>query len=180
MHRPWAWPLKKQQLGNVYGVPGSGASQLAVRQAPVSAPLNGSKQGAHLLPAAQVDCSSDACPDTAGRQLDRHRPSAVVPAKAKQPGGSKFPAVEMMESGAQKLDPSLQCASCDCCAGGTYWAGRQWASVHAPPAHDGRIAGSITGGPVHGQVMCTGGSCGSSQPMLQAPVGVVPSPVSGS
>ena len=68
------------------GVEG-GASHDDVEQAPVGAPLNGSWQGTHFEPAAQVDCSSEAWAATAGKQVDRHLPAAVVPAKAAQAGG---------------------------------------------------------------------------------------------
>jgi hypothetical protein len=47
-----------------------GWSQLVVEHHPVEAPVYGSVHGAHLSAAAQVDCSSDGCAATPGRQFD--------------------------------------------------------------------------------------------------------------
>jgi len=156
--------LTGQHPGNV-NAGWVGWSQLVVEHHPVEAPVYGSVQGAHLFPAAQVDCSSDACAATPGRQVDRQRPSAVVPANATQEGGTPAPAVAMMESGTQ--NPSVQLAKSDRCPTGTMLAGRQW----APLQHPGKTTGLSTGGPFQGQVRWRGGCDGTSQPKLQAPVG---------
>src|SRR6185369_3291303 len=82
----------------------------------------------------------------------------------------------MIGSGAQK--PPGQVASRPCCAGGTIAAGTQCA-----PPHDGEqpgnVAGSTTGGPVHGHMSTTGGLAGWSHERLHAPVGAVGSDAVG-
>jgi hypothetical protein len=139
--------------------------------------VNGSVHGAHLCVAAQVDCASDGCAAMSGRQLDRQRPSAVVPANATQVGGSKFPAVEMMVSGAH--NPSVQVARSDCSSTGTMPAGTQWAPPQAG-LHAAKVLGLNTGGPSQGQLSSTGSCDGASQAKLQAPVAAVGSEEVGS
>ena len=66
-------------------------------------------------------------------------------------------AVTMIGSGAQY--PPGHAASSARCDAGTRSAGRQCDPAHAG-LHDGKVEGSSTGGPVHGQVNVTGGSFG--------------------
>ena len=80
-------PLTGQHPGNV-NAGWVGRSQFVEEHDPVEAPVYGSVHGAHLFPAAQLDGSSDACAATPGRQVDRQRPSAAVPANATQEGGT--------------------------------------------------------------------------------------------
>src|SRR5438309_1675046 len=76
----------------------------------------------------------------------------------------------MIGSGAQ--NPPGQVASRPCCAGGTIAVGTQCAPPH-DGEHDGNVAGSTTGGPVHGHMSTTGGFCGASHASVHAPVGAV-------
>jgi hypothetical protein len=64
--------------------------------------VKGSVHGAQRSLAGQLDRSSVGCPATIGRQVDRQRPSAGVPAKAVHDGALKLPAVAMIGSGVQK------------------------------------------------------------------------------
>ena len=82
----------------------------------------------------------------------------------------------MIGSGAQK--PPGQVASRPCCAGGTIAAGTQCAPPH-DGEHDGKVAGSTTAGPVHGQTSTTGGLTGLSHDSVHAPVGAVGSAAVG-
>src|ERR1700730_8405403 len=81
-----------------------------------------------------------------------------------------------MGSGAQ--NPPGHEASCDCCAGGTSDDGTQWAPLHAG-LHAGKMPGSTTAGPVHGQVRMAGGFAGSSHAIEHAPVAAVGSAAVG-
>jgi hypothetical protein len=163
-----------QQVGNVNGGTGAGSSHPIVPHAPVAAPVIGSAHGAQCWPAAQVDVSSVGCEETAGKQSERHRPAADVPANAMQLGGSTLPPAVMRSSGAQRpaLAPLPHGARLAACEGGTYASGRQCA-----PEQTGSQLGNtdalITGDPVQGQVRVMGGRVGASQPSEQAPVGAV-------
>src|SRR5262249_4482089 len=129
----------------------------------------GSKQGAQASLAPQTSLGrSAACSAICGMQVDMHRPSA--PATDLQLFGTVSPPAAMIGSGART--PAEQAASSACSVGGTRSAGTQWAPPQAG-LHEGRWAGSTTGGPVHGQVRTTGGLAGWSQARLQAPDGVV-------
>jgi hypothetical protein len=68
----------------------------------VLAPLSGSLQGTHLRLIVQVEVSSVAWDETAGRQGERHRPGAGVPAKATQFSGFTLPAETIKSSGVQR------------------------------------------------------------------------------
>src|SRR4051794_20849918 len=92
-------PPEVQQVGNLKAVVG-GASHDESLQAPVSAPVKGSAQGAHLSVPVQLEVSSVLLVETAGRQFERQRPCvvSVTPANGTQPGGLKFPPVRMIVS----------------------------------------------------------------------------------
>jgi hypothetical protein len=170
-------PRPLQHAGNVTAGAGGGWSQPRLPHAPVSAPVNGSAHGTHLFPAQMAGVSNNDCAATAGRQDDRQRPGIVVPANATQSTGSKLPLVAMMGSGTQ--NPPGQVARRDCDSDGTSSVGRQW----APPQdglHAAKVLGLYTFGPVQGQLSTTGGSAGSSQARLQAPVGAFGSDAVGS
>ena len=89
---------------------------------------------------------------TAGRHVDRQRPSA--PATEVHVVGTDSPADWTNESGAQKpACPLVLCTtrSSDCIRRGDERDGTQCAPAHAGE-HAGNCVGSISGGPVYGQV----------------------------
>src|SRR5207244_12645912 len=116
---------------------------------------------------------------SAGRQVERHRPSE--PATDVHVLGTPSPPVDVIASGAQKPGcPLLEhAASCDCSAVGTSDAGTQCAPAHAG-VHGGKMPGSMTGGPEYGQFSSVGGLKGLSQAREHAPVGFVGSAATGS
>ena len=164
-----------QQAGNWNGGTGAGSShRLDVPHASVDVPVIGSLQGAQRRSAAQVDDSSVGCEATAGKHSERHRPCAVVPAKAVQLGGSTLPPAAMRSSGVQRpaLAPLPHGARRAACDGGTYALGRQCAPEQAE-SQLGSNDGLITAGPLQGHTSVIGGCTGASQPSEQAPVSTV-------
>src|SRR5579884_2478969 len=73
----------------------------------------------------------------------------------------------MNTSGTQK--PPVHVASCDCIAGGTSAACRQWAPPKLP--HAGSVLGSMMGGPVYGQAAAGAAPSpsGTPPPLLDEP-----------